>query len=190
MSVLKILTKDKIRMLIEGFNDPNKAIDYILSLTYNEKYAEKIETNLQNIKQHNFRTINEYYEELEIQTKELQKCNNLDEKQTEFFLKLKFKEGLSQDTKLALKNVRISDSIDALKYIEEIETQILINYKINNSNKNLNYPKIEDIKPKFFNKKWCLYIKQKDTIRMSAKIYSLKNPGSFIINLHSQKDVY
>ncbi|KAG0432693.1 hypothetical protein DMUE_5480 [Dictyocoela muelleri] len=64
MSVIKILTKGEARISIEKFTEPSKAIDFLYNKMYNDRYAEKLEIELNNIKQHNFHRITSYYEAL------------------------------------------------------------------------------------------------------------------------------
>ncbi|KAG0435998.1 hypothetical protein DMUE_4434 [Dictyocoela muelleri] len=129
MSVIKILTKGEARLSIENFSDPIKAIDFLLRKTYNANYAEKLEIMIQNIKQHNFRKITEYHDALKTNIEELQKCNNWTDEQRHFYLVTKFKEGLSQKTRIALKKVRVNTMEDIINYIDDFETQILISYE-------------------------------------------------------------
>ncbi|KAG0434376.1 hypothetical protein DMUE_5209 [Dictyocoela muelleri] len=77
LAIIRTLLSDEYLKIIDNIKDPVKALYKILYLKYNRNYAEIFQNKFRLVKQV-YKTIEEYYYELENLINEISKCNNWD----------------------------------------------------------------------------------------------------------------
>ncbi|KAG0439411.1 hypothetical protein DMUE_2443 [Dictyocoela muelleri] len=117
MALLKAILSDLLKFLIDGIKYPNRAIEKINNLKYNENFGETLQNKLRSTKEINYFKIDEYYVNIKSFVSDLSKCNIWNGNETKFLLDSKFKENLTRETRMKIRENKKFTSEEILKYI-------------------------------------------------------------------------